>query len=113
MSKYLKIKKKSWNLIGSKPEHHNLRRKTTIKTKFEFSRKKEHSLIADTKLQNDQVREKWRQSSISHFYFKIKYFESQNDHRLSSNQLDNIILSWLGGQQELSLVSYDLKCSVI
>ena len=38
------------NLVVSKPEHHNLRRKTLIRTKFEFSRKKEHSLIADTKL---------------------------------------------------------------
>ena len=40
------------------PEHHKLRRKTTIKTKFEFSRKKEHSLIADTKLQVDQSKRK-------------------------------------------------------
>ena len=62
MGKYLKIKKKKmWNLLVSKPEHHNLRRKTAIKTKFEFSRnkrKKEHSLIADTKLQVDQIERK-------------------------------------------------------
>ena len=57
MVKYLKIKK-NCNLVVSKPEHHNLRRKTAIKTKFEFSRKKEHSLIADTKLQNDQIKRK-------------------------------------------------------
>ena len=46
------------NLVVSKPEHHNLRRKTAIKTKIEFSRKKEHSLIADTQLQVDQIKRK-------------------------------------------------------
>ena len=56
MGKYLKIKNKLWNLVVSKPEHHNLSRKTAIKTKFEFSRKKEHSLIADTKLKVDQIK---------------------------------------------------------
>ena len=50
--------KKKWNLVVSKPEHHNLRRKTAIQTKFEFSRKKEHTLIADTKLQVDQIKRK-------------------------------------------------------
>ena len=58
MGKYLKNKKKLWKLVVSKPEHHNLRRKTAIKTKFEFSRKKEHSLIADPKLQDDQSKRK-------------------------------------------------------
>ena len=49
MGKYLKIKKKLWNLVVSKPEHHNFRRKTAIKTKFVFNRKNEHNLlIADT-----------------------------------------------------------------
>ena len=45
------------NLVVSVPEHNNLRRKTAIKTKFEF-RKKEHFLIADTKLQGDQSKRK-------------------------------------------------------
>ena len=58
MSKYLKIKKKLRNLVVSKPEHHDLSRKTAIKTKFEFSRRKEPSLIADTKLQVDQIKRK-------------------------------------------------------
>ena len=58
MGKYLKIKKKLLNLVVSKPEHHNLRRKTAIKTKFEFGRKKEHSLIDETKLQVDQIKRK-------------------------------------------------------
>ena len=53
-----KIFKILLNLLVSKPEHHNLRCKTAIKTKFEFSRKKEHSLIADTKLQLDQLKRK-------------------------------------------------------
>ena len=39
-------------------EHRNLRQKPAIKTNFEFSRKKEHSLIADTKLQADQIKRK-------------------------------------------------------
>ena len=68
-----KNKKKLWNLVVSKPEHHNLRRKTALKTNFEFSRKKEHSLIAYTKLQVDQIK-KWRQISTSHFLFKNKTF---------------------------------------
>ena len=52
MGKFLKIKKKcnKKNLVVSKPENHNLRYKTAIKIEFEFSRKKKHSLIADTKL---------------------------------------------------------------
>ena len=50
MGKYLKIKIKIWNLVVSKPEQHNLRTKTTIETNIDFSRKKEQSLIADTKL---------------------------------------------------------------
>ena len=58
MGKYLKIKKKMWNVVVSKPEHHNLRRKTAIKTKIEFSRKKEHSSIADTMLKVDQIKRK-------------------------------------------------------
>ena len=58
MGKYIKILKNLWNLVVSKPEHHNLRRKTAIKTIFEFSRKKELSLIADTKLQVDQCKRK-------------------------------------------------------
>ena len=45
-----------WNLVVSKPEHHNLKLKTAIKTEFEFYRKKVHSLIADTKLQVDQIK---------------------------------------------------------
>ena len=58
MGKYLKILKNLWNLVVSQPEHENLRRKNAIKTKFELSGKKEHSLIADTKLQFDQSKRK-------------------------------------------------------
>ena len=47
-----------WNLVISKPENHNLRRKTAIKNEIEFSRKEKHSLIADTKLQNDKIKRK-------------------------------------------------------
>ena len=67
MGKYLKIRK---NLVVAMPEHNNLGRKTAIKTKFEFTRKKEHSLIADTKLQVDQSKRKWRQSSIAILFKK-------------------------------------------
>ena len=42
-------------------EHHNLRRKNAMNTKFDIRRKKEQSLIADTKLQVDQIKKKWRQ----------------------------------------------------
>ena len=68
MGKKLKIKKKFWNLVASKPEHHNLRRKTAIKTQFEFSRRKQHSLIADTKLQLDQSKRKLEAKFIKPFY---------------------------------------------
>ena len=94
MGKYLKIKKKLWNLVVSQPEHRNLRPKTAIKTKFEFSRKKKHSLIADTNLEGDQIKRKMEAKfNKPFFYLKIKYFKSQNDHKLSSNQLDKLILS--------------------
>ena len=52
MGKYLKIKK-VLNLVVSKPEHYNLKRKIAIETNFECSRKKEHSLITDSKIQVD------------------------------------------------------------
>ena len=46
-------------LVVSKPEHHNLNGvKQQKNTRFEFSRKKEHSLIADTKLQCDKSKRK-------------------------------------------------------
>ena len=51
MGKYLKI----WNLVISKPENHNLGRKTAIEIEFEFNRKKKHSFIADNKLQVDNL----------------------------------------------------------
>ena len=68
-------------------------RKTAIKTKFEFSRKKEHSLIADTKLQVDQFKRKMEAKFTKTFFLYIKQFKSQNDPKLSSNQLDILFLS--------------------
>ena len=64
-----KFKKKLWNLVVSKPEHPNLRRKFAIKTKFEFSKKKAHSSIADTKLQVDQIKRKM-EAKFNKPYFK-------------------------------------------
>ena len=58
------------NQVVSKPEHHNLRRKTAKKTKFEFCRKKEHSLIAYTKLQVDQLKRKMEAKFNKPFFFK-------------------------------------------
>ena len=95
MDKYLKVKKKLRNLVVSKPEHHNLWRKTEIKTKCELSRKKKDSLNADTKLQVDKTKrkmeEKFNKPFLSNFFNnKIKFFKSQNDQKLSSNQLDKL-----------------------
>ena len=88
MGKYIKkFKKKLWNLVAWKTEHHNIRRKTTINTKFEFIRKKEHFLIAGTKLQSDQIKRKMEAKFNKPFFFKIKHFKSQKDHKFSSNQL--------------------------
>ena len=53
-----KNRKKIVNLVVSKPEHHSLRRKSALKTKFEFSRKMEHSLIAETMLQVEKIKRK-------------------------------------------------------
>ena len=59
-----------------------------------MSRKKEHSLIADTKLQVDQLKRKIEAKFKKRFFKKKnKCVESQNDHKLSSNQLDKIIVS--------------------
>ena len=46
------------NLVVSNPENHNLMRKNAIKNNFEINREKENSLIADTKLQVDQIKRK-------------------------------------------------------
>ena len=73
MSKKLKIKK-LLNLVVSKPENHNMRRKTSIKNEFEFSRKNKHSFIADTKLKVDKVTKKGGKFQNDIFYFKLKYF---------------------------------------
>ena len=51
-------KKNLWNLVISKPENHNLRRKTAIKIEFDFNRRKNYSFIADNKLQVDQFKRK-------------------------------------------------------
>ena len=47
-----------WNLLISKPEKHNLRRKTQIKIEFDFNKMKKHSFIADNKLQVDKNKSK-------------------------------------------------------
>ena len=46
------------NLVISKPENHNLSRKTAVKIEFDFNKKKKHSFIADNKLQVDQIKRK-------------------------------------------------------
>ena len=54
----------------SKQENHNLKRKTAIKTNFEFSKRREHSLIADTKLQVDKIKKKMEANFKKPFLFK-------------------------------------------
>ena len=51
-------KKKMLNLMVSKPENHNLRRKTAVEIEVECSRKKKPYFIADTRLQVDQINRK-------------------------------------------------------
>ena len=58
MGKYRKFFKKMWNLVISKPENHNLRRKTAMKIAFDFNRKKKHSFIADNKQQFTKINRK-------------------------------------------------------
>ena len=50
--------KKLRNLVVSKPESHKLRRKIALEDKSKLSRKKKHSLFADTKLQADKIKQK-------------------------------------------------------
>ena len=50
--------KKVGNLVVSKQENHKLRCKTAKKVQFEIIRKKEHALIAYTKLQVDLFKRK-------------------------------------------------------
>ena len=90
--------------------------KTAIEIEFEFSRKKKRSFIAYINTLSYKLtilREKWRQSSVSHYLFKNQIFLKSNDHKLSSSKQDTIIWSSLGNKVDLSLVSFDLKCSVI
>ena len=47
-----------WILVVSKPENHNLRRKTAIEIEFDFNKMKKHSLIAGNKLQVVQIKRK-------------------------------------------------------
>ena len=68
MAKCPKKIKKLLNLVVLKPEHNTLRRKTGIKTKFYFSRKKKHSLIADHKLQVDKNKRKMEAKFNKLFY---------------------------------------------
>ena len=35
---------------------------------------KKHSFFVDTKLQVDQIKKKWRKSSLSHYLFKNQLF---------------------------------------
>ena len=58
MGQYLKYFLKMCNLVISKPENHNLRRKTAIEIKIDFNRKKNHFSLADTKLHVDQIQRK-------------------------------------------------------
>ena len=50
--------KEFWNLVISKPEDHNLLRKTAIKIQRFFSKKRKHFSFANTKLQNHKIQEK-------------------------------------------------------
>ena len=60
---------------------------------FEFSKKRKHSLIADTKLKIDQIKRKI-EANLNKPLFDQKaiIFKNQNDHKLSGNQLD--IIFW-------------------
>ena len=83
MGESLKVKKKCeiWRYQGQK----NITRKTEIKIKFYFTRKKEHSFFADTKLQFDQIKRKISGNvQKAPFYLKTNNFTSQNDYKLSS-----------------------------
>ena len=108
------IPEKKWNLVVSKPENDNLRYKDAIKVQFDFSREKNHSFIAETKLQVDQVKKKMEPKfNKPLFVWKSNIFKSQNDHKFSSNKLETKLWSWLETELDLSLVSFDLKYSVI
>ena len=70
MGKYLKIKK-MWKLVVSKPENHNLRRKTAIHIELDFIRKKKLSCLADTKLESDQFKRRMKAKFIKPFFIQM------------------------------------------
>ena len=97
-----------------KARKHNLSLRTPIKIKFYFNRRKQHFFIANNKLQVDQFKSKIEANfNKSLFIEKSNTFKSQNNHKLSSNQLDTTMWSYLRIQLDLSLVSFGLRRSVI
>ena len=77
--------RKNWNLSVSKPENHNLSRKTAIKIDCEFSRKKKFSFSADTLLKFDQIKRKMEAKFNKPFFvYKSFVFKSRNDHNFQA-----------------------------
>ena len=74
---------------------------------------KKHSFFADTKLQvghvNNEIEEKFTKPL---FISKSIIFNSRNDHQISSKALNALTWSCLGSELDLSLLSFDLICSV-
>ena len=47
------------------------------------------------------------------FNGELNIFESHNDHKIFSIKLDGIIRSCIGSQVNISILSFDLKCSLL
>ena len=77
------------NLVVSKPENRNLRCKNAINVEFDFSRKRNYSFIADSKLKFDQIKRKMEAKLNKSFFIqKSNIFKSQSYQKLSRNKLD-------------------------
>ena len=62
------IPKKRSYLAISKPENHNVMRKTAINIEFDFNKKNKFSFFAENKLQVDQIKRKVEAKSNKSFF---------------------------------------------
>ena len=98
--------KKMWFLFLSISENHNLTVKTAKRITKLYSGKKEHSLFADTKLQEDQIDRKRKQKSPSNCLFENQIFLNVKRTISFQKKTIKLNLSCLGNSLHLSPVGF-------
>ena len=80
---------------------------------------KNHSFFSDTKLQVEQIKKKWRKSSLSLYLFKNQFKKVEIFLKVETiinfqvKKLKALAWSCLGSQLDMSLSSFHLICSVL